>query len=354
MPGMPMDPMDQQGAAMYMSAPGQMPPPPIGYFAGPPQAYGPNGSPTNPPVGAAAAVTQAFNDPNNTTVFVGGLSSVVTEDTLMTLFEQFGQIIHVKVPPGKGCGFVKFTRRENAEQAIAGMQGFIIGGSRIRLSWGRSNNRNQQQQQMIMAAAAANPLSRASFDFASAVQVQQLQPNLTGHGRQPAPGQAGIPVAAADGSVYPPTTPQAAAAGLVGIPAGMPAAPMFYDPYFGSAPPPTGAQGQNQSGPQQGGNGGNRGLGGLDGNEFQQQQQQLGVPSMGGVGVGLGGMPGGVQQGGPPPPQTTFAIDQNGQYMYLAPQPFPAGAAMMSGAAVSGAGSGDSEGGFNDENNSNA
>ncbi|GMG51804.1 unnamed protein product [Ambrosiozyma monospora] len=267
----------------------------------------------------------------------------------MTLFEQFGQIIHVKVPPGKGCGFVKFTRRENAEQAIAGMQGFIIGGSRIRLSWGRSNNRNQQQQQMIMAAAAANPLSRASFDFASAVQVQQLQPNLTGHGgRQPAPGQAGIAVA--DGSVYPPTTPQAAAAGLVGIPAGMAAAPMFYDPYFGSAPPPTGAQGQNQSGgPQQGGNGGNRGLGGLDGNEFQQQQ--LGIPGMGGVGLG------GIQQGGPggpPPPQTTIAIDQNGQYMYLAPQPFPASAAMMSGAAVSGVGSGDSEGGFNDESNSNA
>ncbi|GMG39979.1 unnamed protein product [Ambrosiozyma monospora] len=105
MPGMPMDPMDQQGAAMYMTAPGQMPPP-IGYFAGPPQAYGPNGSPTNPPVGAAAAVTQAFNDPNNTTVFVGGLSSVVTEDTLMTLFEQFGQIIHVKVPPGKESDYL--------------------------------------------------------------------------------------------------------------------------------------------------------------------------------------------------------------------------------------------------------
>lgn len=44
----------------------------------------------------------------------------------------------VKVPAGKHCGFVQFVHKADAEKAIEKMQGFPIGGSRIRLSWGRS------------------------------------------------------------------------------------------------------------------------------------------------------------------------------------------------------------------------
>jgi RNA recognition motif. (a.k.a. RRM, RBD, or RNP domain) len=47
----------------------------------------------------------------------------------------------VKVPVGKHCGFVQFVRKADAERAIEKMQGFPIGGSRIRLSWGRSQCR---------------------------------------------------------------------------------------------------------------------------------------------------------------------------------------------------------------------
>ena len=46
--------------------------------------------------------------------------------------------MQVKVPVGKHCGFVQFVRKPDAERAIEKMQGFPIGGSRIRLSWGRS------------------------------------------------------------------------------------------------------------------------------------------------------------------------------------------------------------------------
>ncbi|KAK7005552.1 hypothetical protein R3P38DRAFT_2647853 [Favolaschia claudopus] len=77
-------------------------------------------------------------DPYNTTVFVGGLSLLVGEDTLRTFFAPFGEIHYVKVPVGKHCGFVQFVRKADAERAIGKMQGFPVGGSRIRLSWGRS------------------------------------------------------------------------------------------------------------------------------------------------------------------------------------------------------------------------
>lgn len=49
----------------------------------------------------------------------------------------------MKVPLGKHCGFVQFVRKPDAERAIEKMQGFPIGGSRIRLSWGRSQCESQ-------------------------------------------------------------------------------------------------------------------------------------------------------------------------------------------------------------------
>ncbi|KAJ7826685.1 hypothetical protein B0H14DRAFT_2368059, partial [Mycena olivaceomarginata] len=53
-------------------------------------------------------------------------------------FVPFGEIHYVKVPVGKHCGFVQFVRKVDAETAILKMQGFPVGGSRIRLSWGQS------------------------------------------------------------------------------------------------------------------------------------------------------------------------------------------------------------------------
>lgn len=88
----------------------------------------------------AAQPMNQFTDPNNTTVFVGGLSGYVTEDELRSFFQGFGEITYVKIPPGKGCGFVQFVHRHAAEMAINQMQGYPIGNSRVRLSWGRSQN----------------------------------------------------------------------------------------------------------------------------------------------------------------------------------------------------------------------
>ncbi|KAK2465914.1 hypothetical protein APHAL10511_001555 [Amanita phalloides] len=93
-------------------------------------------------------------DPYNTTVFVGGLSPLISEETLRTFFAPFGDIHYVKVPAGKHCGFVQFVRKADAERAIEKMQGFPIGGSRIRLSWGRSQYKAAQAAAQAAQAAA--------------------------------------------------------------------------------------------------------------------------------------------------------------------------------------------------------
>lgn len=84
--------------------------------------FNPSMQTTSPQNGA-----NQFNDPNNTTVFVGGLSGVSSEDELRSCFAMFGEITYVKIPPGKGCGFVQFVHRQSAEMAISQMNGFQIG-----------------------------------------------------------------------------------------------------------------------------------------------------------------------------------------------------------------------------------
>ncbi|KAG8905264.1 RRM protein [Tulasnella sp. 403] len=107
------------------------------------------------------------SDPYNTTVFVGGLSGLISEDTLRTFFGPFGDIHYVKIPPGKGCGFVQFVRKADAEMAIEKMQGFPIGGGRVRLSWGRS--------QWIAADKAAQAAAQAAQLGLNIGQLGSLQ-----------------------------------------------------------------------------------------------------------------------------------------------------------------------------------
>jgi hypothetical protein len=41
------------------------------------------------------------------------------------------QIVYVKIPPGRGCGFVQYVQRAAAEAAIAQLQGGDIGGCKV-------------------------------------------------------------------------------------------------------------------------------------------------------------------------------------------------------------------------------
>ena len=44
-------------------------------------------------------------------MFVGGLDANVTDQDLRQVFGQYGELISVKIPVGKGCGFVQFSQR---------------------------------------------------------------------------------------------------------------------------------------------------------------------------------------------------------------------------------------------------
>ncbi|KAK6235604.1 hypothetical protein SCA6_010941 [Theobroma cacao] len=83
------------------------------------------------------------NDSTNTTIFIGNLDPNVTEEELKQLFSPLGDIVYVKIPAAKGCGFVQFATRTSAEEAIQRMQGQMIGQQLVRISWGRSPTAKQ-------------------------------------------------------------------------------------------------------------------------------------------------------------------------------------------------------------------
>ncbi|NP_001275480.1 DNA binding protein ACBF-like [Solanum tuberosum] len=95
--------------------------------------------------GSATHGSQSDGDSSNTTIFVGGLDSDVTDEELRQSFTQFGEVVSVKIPAGKGCGFVQFSDRSSAQEAIQKLSGAIIGKQAVRLSWGRSPANKQMR-----------------------------------------------------------------------------------------------------------------------------------------------------------------------------------------------------------------
>ncbi|CAA2967390.1 polyadenylate-binding RBP47 [Olea europaea subsp. europaea] len=94
--------------------------------------------------GAMSQGSKFENDSSNTTIFVGGLDSDVTDEELRESFTPFGEVVSVKIPAGKGCGFVQFVN-SNAEDAIQMLSGTVIGKQTVRLSWGRNLGNRQMR-----------------------------------------------------------------------------------------------------------------------------------------------------------------------------------------------------------------
>lgn len=44
-------------------------------------------------------------------VFVGGLDPSVTDELLKQTFSPYGELLYVKIPAGKRCGFVQYSNR---------------------------------------------------------------------------------------------------------------------------------------------------------------------------------------------------------------------------------------------------
>ncbi|KAL2475599.1 Polyadenylate-binding protein RBP45B [Abeliophyllum distichum] len=134
--------------------------------------------------------TQSEDDPSNTTIFVGNLDSNIADEHLRQVFGQYGQLLHVKIPVGKRCGFVQFADRSCAEEALRMLNGTLLGGQSIRLSWGRSPSNKQVDQNQSNGGYYGYAPGYETYGYAPAAQDPNLYyAGYQGYGNYPQPPQ---------------------------------------------------------------------------------------------------------------------------------------------------------------------
>ncbi|KAG6416503.1 hypothetical protein SASPL_123933 [Salvia splendens] len=138
--------------------------------------------------------TPREDDPTNTTIFVGNLDSNVNEELLRQVFGQHGQLLHVKIPTGKRCGFVQYAERSCAEDALRILNGTPLGGQSIRLSWGRSPSNKQPQVDLNQWSGSGYygyaPTGYETYGYAPPAQDPNLYyAGYPGYGNYPPPPQ---------------------------------------------------------------------------------------------------------------------------------------------------------------------
>ncbi|XP_078157296.1 small RNA-binding protein 11, chloroplastic-like [Carex rostrata] len=96
-------------------------------------------------------------------LFVGGVSFYTTEDTLSEAFSQFGQVIEAKLVMDqatnkpKGFGFVKFASEEEAQKAIAEMNGKVLNGRVIYVEKAKTTTKPTCQKGWPIARGPSKP-----------------------------------------------------------------------------------------------------------------------------------------------------------------------------------------------------
>ncbi|OQR74464.1 nucleolysin TIAR-like [Tropilaelaps mercedesae] len=86
------------------------------------------------------------SSPTNCTVYCGGLGPAASsEDALRQAFEEFGEIIDIRVFKEKGYAFVKFGAKESACRAIVARHNQDLCGQPVKCSWGKEQEQPPQQ-----------------------------------------------------------------------------------------------------------------------------------------------------------------------------------------------------------------
>jgi hypothetical protein len=176
--------------------------------------------------------TMAPDDPNNTTLFIGGTGTHVTEDILWREFAIFGELEAVRVPVNKtGFAFVRFKTREAAQRAkddISGTHFISLNTHKpVRLEWASEQLAITSPPPAAAAAAAAATAVAAAAAAAHAqvqahAHAQHAQVGAQAFGVSPyVPGYPAAPVDPSTAAAQMAAAVQAAGGpGATGSPAG--------------------------------------------------------------------------------------------------------------------------------------
>ncbi len=97
------------------------------------------------------------SDPTNTNVYVGNIPGDVSEPELRNHFGKFGTIMEMKLHRKGNFGFVRYKAHQEAVSPIVGLNLQVIGGRKLKCSWGRHPKvpPSGVKAQLLMAAVAS-------------------------------------------------------------------------------------------------------------------------------------------------------------------------------------------------------
>lgn len=78
-------------------------------------------------------------------LYVGNLDYSVTNDELVELFSNYGEVRQVNIIEGKGFGFVEMSTQADAEKAKAELSGSEFKGRRLRVDEARPPRQRQRR-----------------------------------------------------------------------------------------------------------------------------------------------------------------------------------------------------------------
>ncbi|KAK5103188.1 E3 ubiquitin-protein ligase pub1 [Lithohypha guttulata] len=72
-----------------------------------------------------------------TTCYVGNLTPYTTQNDLIPLFQNFGNVVETRFQSDRGFAFVKMESHETAAMAICQLSGYNVNGRPLKCSWGK-------------------------------------------------------------------------------------------------------------------------------------------------------------------------------------------------------------------------
>jgi RNA recognition motif-containing protein len=176
-------------------------------------------------VAAASSTSAAGTGASDACLFIYFVPSHMTSDELRNLFSAYGTVTHVNIPRNnangetRGFGFCTMSTKEEAQWAMDRMQGYEVGGKRLKISFkkegsGSGGREGGDQKQSSSQQASQSSSNQFMLPMSGMMGAQGMLAN-------PMMAGAGWPMQQAAAMMNPAMNAAAAPAGMVPVP-GMP------------------------------------------------------------------------------------------------------------------------------------
>ena len=120
---------------------------------------------------------EIFNQaaPSSRLVFLGGVTTGLTQELVMNIFSPFGVILDIRVFCDKGYAFIRFSSKESAASAIFCVDNTVVNGRQVTCSWGRASSTfDQTKAATDRAGPVPLPVTGAQYPYCSFGQTSGL------------------------------------------------------------------------------------------------------------------------------------------------------------------------------------